>query len=76
MRMFIFKSQVNGELRAFAADQGGQQLPKQFAPWHAVGVVREDKAPPHNLNRDVIEKAIADQGFQLFRTKAKKSAAG
>ena len=76
MRMFIFKSEANRELRAFAADQGGQQLPKQFAPWHAVGVVREDKAPPHNLNREAIEKSIASQGFQLFRTKAKKAATG
>jgi hypothetical protein len=76
MRMFIFKSEANRELRAFAADPGGQQLPTKFGPWHAVGVVREDKAPPHNLDRGAIEKSIASQGFQLFRTKAKKAAVG
>jgi hypothetical protein len=72
--MFIFKSQVNSELRAFAGDAGGDKLPSKFAPWHAVGVVRADKEPPYNLSRDVIEQAIAGQGFQLFKMKAKKTA--
>jgi hypothetical protein len=76
MRFFIFKSEARSELRAFAADPGGQQLPAKFGPWHAVGVVRADKAPPHNLNRDVIEQAITKEGFQLFRTKPKKAATG
>jgi hypothetical protein len=75
MRLFMFKSAKNTELRAFAADPGGQQLPVGHGPWHAVGVVREDKAPPHNLDRGAIEKAIAGVGFQLYRTR-KKAAAG
>jgi hypothetical protein len=74
--MFIFKSQANSELRAFAGDPGGDKLPSKFAPWHAVGVVRADKEPPYNLSRDVIEQAIAGQGFQLFKMKAKKTAVG
>jgi hypothetical protein len=74
MRIFIFKSEANKALGAFAADAGGQQLPSRFGPWHAVGVIREDKAPPHNLSRDLIEQAIAGQGFQLYRKKAKKAA--
>jgi hypothetical protein len=49
-------------------------LPSRHGPWHAVGVVREDKDPPHNLSREIIEQSIADQGFQLYRTKAKKAA--
>jgi hypothetical protein len=69
MRLFMFKSESNRELRAFAADPGGQPLPSQHGPWTAVGVVREDKEPPHNLNRDLIERSIADRGFQLYRTK-------
>jgi hypothetical protein len=46
-------------------------LPEKFRPWHAVGVIGPDKAPPHNLARDEIEKAIDARGFQLWRMKAK-----
>jgi hypothetical protein len=76
MRIFIFKSQPQPTLQAFTDDPGGRQLPQQFAPWHAIGVVRPENAPPHNLKRDVIEKAIGTQGFQLWRMKSaeKKSA--
>jgi hypothetical protein len=69
MRLYIFKSDANAELRAFAADPAGSKLPEQFRPWHAVGVVGAEKAPPHNLSRDAIEKAITDAGFQLWRMK-------
>ena len=41
MRIFIFKSQANNTLRAFAGEAGGQKLPSQFGPWHAIGVIRE-----------------------------------
>jgi hypothetical protein len=75
VRLFMFKSEGKSELRAFAADPSGQQLPSRHGPWHAVGVVREDKDPPHNLSREIIEQSIAEQGFQLYRTKAKKAAA-
>lgn len=71
MRMFIFKSEPNPWLHAFSADPGGRQLPEQFAPWHAVGVVRENVAPPYRLDRGTIEKGIADQGFALFKKKKK-----
>lgn len=74
MRLFMFKSEKNRELRAFAGDPGGQQLPARHGPWHAVGVVRDEKEPPHKMSRDVIEKSIADQGFQLYRMKEKKTA--
>lgn len=69
MRIFMFKSQTNPSLRAFSDDQGGQTLPQQFRPWHAVGVVRDDAPPPHNLKREVIEASIASTGFQLWRMK-------
>jgi hypothetical protein len=71
MRLFIFKSEANADLRAFAADAEGSKLPSQFRPWHAVGVVRPDRDPPHGLPRAAIEKAIDEQGFQLWRTKSK-----
>jgi hypothetical protein len=73
MRLFMFKSESNRELRAFAPDPGGEQLPTRHGPWTAVGVVSEDRAPPHAMSRTAIEKSIADQGFQLY--KMKKAAA-
>jgi hypothetical protein len=69
MRIFIFKSEAKGDLRAFTGDVAGSRLPDQFRPWHAVGVINPDRKPPHNLSRDVIEKAIEEQGFQLWRMK-------
>jgi hypothetical protein len=72
MRIFIFKSGADRELRAFAGDPGGQQLPSKFGPWHAVGVIAADRAPPFKVAREVIEKAINSNGFQMFRMKSKK----
>jgi hypothetical protein len=69
MRIFIFKSDTSKGLQAFSDDQGGGKLPKQFRPWHAIGVVRPDAPPPHNLDRRVIEASIAKAGFQLWRMK-------
>jgi hypothetical protein len=75
MKLFMFKSEGNGELRAFTADAGGEQLPARHGPWTAVGVVREDKDPPYNMSRDLIGKSITDQGFQLYKVKKKTAAA-
>jgi hypothetical protein len=71
MRIFIFKSDGKPELRAFAGDSAGSKLPQQHGPWHAVGVVRPDTDPPHRLPRTTIEKAIDEQGFQLWRVTPK-----
>jgi hypothetical protein len=76
MRIFIFKSAAKSGLRAFAGEAGGQKLPTNLGPWHAIGVIREDKTPPFNVSRDVIEKAITGEGFQLFKVKPKAAAAG
>jgi hypothetical protein len=67
MRIFIFKSEAKPDLRAFGGDLAGFQLPTQFKPWRAVGAVAPDQRPPYKLPRDVIERAIKDQGFQFFR---------
>ncbi len=74
MRLYVFKSDANGELRAFAGDIAGSKLPERFRPWHAVGAVAPDAAPPHGLSREDIEKAIDAHGFQLWRLKAKAKA--
>jgi len=69
MRLYMFKSDARPDLQAFAGDSTGDKLPDQFRPWRAVGVVREDRAPPHGLSRAQIEAAINEAGFQLWRLK-------
>ena len=73
MRIFMFKSEGKAKLRALTGDPGGQQLPRQHGPWYAVGVVREDKDPPHKLDRVTVEQTIGKQGFLLYRMKAKSA---
>jgi hypothetical protein len=75
MRIFILKSEAQRGLGAFAGDSDVRPLPSKFGPWHAVGVITPEKAPPYNFSRDAIEKAIASQGFQLFRLKKKSKTA-
>jgi len=70
MRIYIFKSEAGTGLRAFAGEPAGSKLPDQFRPWHAVGVIPAEKAPPHNLSRGTIEKVINSDGYQLWRVKA------
>ena len=71
MRIFIFKSDASPDLRAFGGDLAGSRLPSQFRPWHAIGAVAPDREPPHKLSRDVIEAAITDRGYQLWRISKK-----
>jgi hypothetical protein len=71
MRLYIFKSDANTELRAFAGDPAGSKLPDRFRPWRVVGAVGPESAPPHDLSRPAIERAIDTNGFQLWRLKAK-----
>jgi hypothetical protein len=74
MRIFVFKSETRNELRAFAGDPKGNLLPKQHGPWTATGVIAEDRAPPHGLSRDAIQKAIDAEGFQLWRLRETEKA--
>ena len=71
MRLFIFESDANAGLRAFAGDVARRKLPDQFSPWRQIGAVRPENAPPYDLSRDMIEKAINAHGFQLWRLKPK-----
>jgi hypothetical protein len=74
MRIYIFKSETRGDLRAFAGDLVGSRLPQHHGPWTAIGAIAPGNAPPHNLSRDAIEAAIEGEGFQLWRV-AKKAEA-
>jgi hypothetical protein len=71
MRIYIFKSETRKDLRSFAGDPIGSKLPQQHGPWTAIGVVRPEADPPHKFSRVSIERAIGDDGFQLWRLKAK-----
>src|SRR5258708_38610038 len=71
MRLFIFESNAKTGLRAFVGDVAGRNLPDQFNPSRQIGAVASGNAPPYNLSRDTIEKAISSQGFQLWRFKPK-----
>jgi hypothetical protein len=75
MRIFIFKSEANPDLRAFGGDLAGMKLPGQFKPWRAVGAIAPNQDPPYKIARDDIEKAINECGFQLFRLKKRTKAA-
>jgi hypothetical protein len=52
MRIYIFKSETNGELRAFAGDLTGTKLPQNHGPWTATGVIGPNNEPPYNFSRD------------------------
>ena len=75
-RIFIFKSEANADLRAFGGDLAGIALPSKFSPWRAVGTVAPNQSPPHKLSRAVIEAAIKDRGFQLWRVSKKPADKG
>jgi hypothetical protein len=69
MRIFVFKSETNQELRAFAGDPVGFKLPFQFKPWRATGAIAPDREFPYKLSREPIEAAIREHGYQLWRVK-------
>lgn len=75
MHLYVFRSESTAGLRAFAEDVAGAKLPDQYRPWQAIGVVKDDREPPHRLSRATIEAAIGAHGFQLWRMKAASSAA-
>jgi hypothetical protein len=74
MRIYMFKSETRTDLRAFAGDLLGSKLPERHGPWTATGAIGPDKAPPHKLSRETIEKAIDGEGFQLWRLRDKVEA--
>lgn len=69
MRIFVFKSETNQKLHAFAGDLSGFKLPPQFKPWRATGAIAADRKFPYNLSREAVEAAIKEHGYQLWRVK-------
>jgi hypothetical protein len=71
MRIYVFKSETRTDLRAFAGDAAGSKLPQQHGPWIVVGVVRPEADLPHKFSRLSVERSIDNDGFQLWRLRAK-----
>ena len=68
MRIFIFKSERNPTLRAFAAELAGIGLPSQFRPWRAVGAIAPDQAARRIGSRAKRSRTRSKcWGFQLLR---------
>ena len=67
--LYMFRSRKASSLHGFSAESAGESLPRKFAPWTGIGVLRPDQIPPHGLRREAIESGVAENGYQLWRTK-------
>jgi hypothetical protein len=65
--LYMFRSEKNAELNAFAASASGERLPPKYAPWIGTGSLSPHAAPPFGLSRAAVEKGVAANGFQLWR---------
>lgn len=63
MRLYVFRSDANGELWAFAGDITGSKLPERFRPWHAVGAVAPDAAPHTGFRARASKKPLMPRDF-------------
>jgi hypothetical protein len=68
-KIYMFESTTKTGLCAFAGDSTGSQLPERHGPWRTTGTVLPNHALPHRIKRDIVEKAIEGEGFQLWRMK-------
>jgi hypothetical protein len=67
MFIYSFASGKKPGLFAFAADQAGGRLPDKFGPWKLMQRINPDVALPHDLDRGMVEEALAETGFQMWR---------
>jgi hypothetical protein len=74
MRIFVFRSRVKPDLRAFSGAASGEGLPEKYGPWDAIGVIRPDVSPPHGFSRETIEASIARDSYQLWMLRSTKAA--
>ncbi len=76
MQIYMFTSEPNPRLHAFAGDSSGSKLPPKHGPWHPDGSIRSGEHPPHDFSRAKIEQAIKFDGFQLWRMKPDNTTPG
>ena len=67
--IYTFKSETRATLRAFAGDYDGSKLPEKFGPCSVTGQTTAGVALPHRIGRPEVERAIAEEGYQLWRLK-------
>ena len=67
--IYKFASTAPNGLFAFAGDRAGTQLPEKHGPWKSAGTIQARESIPHRLDRNVIEQAISEQGYQMWRLK-------
>ena len=72
--IYKFSSSVTNGLFAFAGDADGSMLPEKHGPWETKGGIRPGEPIPHRLDRETVERAIDDHGFQLWRMKKPRGA--
>jgi hypothetical protein len=71
--LYIFRSDKNSDMCAFAFDALGSALPDKLAPWTSIGTVLPGRSPPHGLSRSGAEERIRSEGYVLWRLKAATS---
>jgi hypothetical protein len=69
MKIYTFASEAPNRLLAFAGDRVGSTLPERHGPWKSVGEIGPDEKVQHGLDRDQIERAIREHGYQMWRRK-------
>lgn len=69
MMIYTFASDARSHLFAFAGDRAGSSLPVQHGPWKSVGDIGSDDKIQHGLDRKLVEQAISEHGYQMWRMK-------
>jgi hypothetical protein len=69
--IYLYRSTKTKGLFCFSTGDKPAGLPESLAPWRRFGVVKPGEKLPHGLQREAIAPGIAENGYQLFRRKAK-----
>lgn len=63
---YLFRSENDPQLQAFADDAAGSKLPAENGPWTLVRQVSGDENWTHTTTRDVVAAGVAANGFLLL----------
>ena len=67
--IFNFRSESGHALFAFTGERDGSSLPARHGPWKLIEYIGPGKKMPHAFDREAVERAIDQHGFQLWRLK-------
>ena len=65
---YVFQSGNSPDLRGFADDAAGSQLPPEYGPWTLVQQITPDQGWSLGISRAVVAGAILENGFYLWGT--------